>query len=362
MSTAASTPWLMAPAALWLVIPAIVFLAAVVVGRWMLVDETAIDRLLNRTLSWQLIGVTIEEAGVRTSFADLTYRIFLGFGVLSLAGLVGLATLLALADPDRALRRQRTFDLIAVCAAVVVMLIGRPADPTLPGFGWQTLVYWTIFNVPTVPAAALIMWASLRELRQRGATIRERTTFTVLLVVSILWVANSIADLVRVLDGQPSGSPGERWTAGSVLMSLAVSALVAVPMVKVLLIRAGYDRTGRMVRRLHPLWLDLTTVVPDVVLDVEPGDRSAESRLYRITVEIRDVLQHLKLYLPAGRPLEGSARRYAHQMAEAIRAKEQGASPRARTDEEHYWSGAQDMAAELEQLLALARAWPGSDR
>ncbi|WP_433601897.1 DUF6545 domain-containing protein [Nocardia sp. CA-135953] len=60
---------------------------------------------------------------------------------------------------------------------------------------------------------------------------------------------------------------------------------------------AGWDRDARIYRR--PLWHD-RTAVPEIVLpaDARHGADSI-TRLFRMTVEIRDALPHLGSCLPA---------------------------------------------------------------
>ncbi|WP_067470235.1 DUF6545 domain-containing protein [Nocardia amamiensis] len=51
------------------------------------------------------------------------------------------------------------------------------------------------------------------------------------------------------------------------------------------------DRDSRALRRLYPVWRDLTAATPEVVLTLRPGDRRGSStaeRLHRRRVEILD--------------------------------------------------------------------------
>ncbi|MFD6463925.1 DUF6545 domain-containing protein, partial [Streptomyces roseolus] len=80
-------------------------------------------------------------------------------------------------------------------------------------------------------------------------------------------------------------------------------------------------RDSRKIRRLQPLWRDLTGAIPGIVLHERP-DEAARYRLYRMVVEIRDALTQLRLDVPCGA----------------------------------------DVESELENLLALARDWPTDPR
>ncbi|MFI6997648.1 MAB_1171c family putative transporter [Nocardia sp. NPDC050175] len=335
------------------------FALVVVVARWLLMDKTFGNRLVNRALSWMTGAAAIQVAGTGTEVADVTYRMFLGGGAYPLAYAYGIAALFAGVDEDSARRRQPLYNAVAAVGAVIVVCIGRPADPTDPSFGWQAPLVWAIFNVPTGLFGIHIVRACVRELRVTGTTIRERLVFSALLLAGIYATYAAVVSGVRVVGGRPADSPPADWTTASCLTFLMITALLSAPVLAVLLARAGWDRAGRRCRRLLPLWRDLTTAVPGIVLEQGPAGRDPELRLYRMLVEIQDALQHLKQYIPPGDRREQSVEKYAAQIALAVEGKQRGSEPAGTVVVgDRYELIAEDRDTELDRLLDLARVWP----
>ncbi|MEV6273971.1 MAB_1171c family putative transporter [Nocardia sp. NPDC051832] len=346
------------PAPLWLTVPILVFVGLVTVARWRLVDDTHPDRLVNWALTWALIGVACEEAGKGTEYAEVTYRVFLACGMVSLVKVYGLAALFDGGDARVAAQRQRTYDVFAAIGAVIVMVTGRPADPAEAGFAVRTIVLSLVFSAPLVASSIHVARACVREVRVAGAAPRERLTYGALLVAAVFWIYTAIVSAVKVFGGGASETPGAYWSVSSCLIFLLVTSMPLIALIKVLFARGGWDRVSRVDRRLRPLWQELTAVVPEVVL-IERQGTDPESRLYRMMVEIHDALQHLRQYIPEDEPLEGHAGGFADQIARAARVKASGglARPAAVTSDAPHTRD-RDMAAEFEHLLALARAWP----
>ncbi|MEV6273972.1 MAB_1171c family putative transporter [Nocardia sp. NPDC051832] len=350
------------PAPLWLAMASLGFASVVTVARWLLVDVTITDRLVNRVLSWQVTATLVVVCGAGTALAELSFRVFLALGIVTLANLYGLAVLFNGADPYTVWQRQRIYDCVGALAAITVLLVGRPDDVAAPGFGWKSPLVWILFNVPMAAAAFHVGWASIRELRIPNASVRERILYSVLSIAVSYWMFAVLVSGVSVFQGEPSNNPAREWTTLTCSAFVVITMLLALPLWDVLLGRIGLDRPGRHYRKLHPLWRDLATAVPEVVLvDVAAGDRGAQVRLYRMMVEIRDALRHLHSYIPADQPIENSVRGYARQMSHAARAKAQGSLPATSSGAvERDLSAAHDLAAELDYLIALARAWPRS--
>ncbi|MFI6171695.1 MAB_1171c family putative transporter [Nocardia sp. NPDC051052] len=345
------------PVPIGIAAPVLVFAFAVVVSRWFLVRGSVSNRLVNRTLGWQTGAAVIFECGAGTEYSDVTYRIFLACSVMTAAGVYGIAALFAGdVDPNTARRRQRIYDVVAVVGAVIVVIVGRPADPMQPGFGWSSPLVWALFNLPIAAMAINVIRACVRELRVAQATTRERLVFATLFLVASYFLYCVVTSGLRVLGGQPSDSPPAEWTSASCAGFFAINVLLAVPVVNVLLARAGWDRTGRHSRRLFPLWRDLTAAVPGVVLDQGTGRRDPELRLYRILVEIQDALQHLRQYMPPSDRPEQSIDDHAVRIARAVDAKHRGMRPVAAGGHQ-YLRLTENRAAELVRLLELARVW-----
>ncbi|MEV0031840.1 MAB_1171c family putative transporter [Nocardia sp. NPDC050793] len=342
-------------APMWLMVPVFVLQVAVTVGRWLLVNETPADGLINRALSFSAVCVFAALWDTDLGSDGYPSRVFLVCGVLALASVYGLAELFDGADPAAARRRQWAYDAFAVSGAVLLLLGDGLASPAN---WWRTLLWVAVFQVPMAAAGVRTMRACLREM-PRARSLRERIAYSALLVTAAYWCAAALfATATSILRGVTYPT---QWTVTSCLVYLFVTLLTAVPLVRAAGAHSGLDRTGRELRTLHPLWRDLTTAVPEVVLR-PPAGRTTEpdSRLYRMVVETRDALQHLRMYMPLDNSGEPSIAAYARQIAQAVDAKAAGATPSAgRAARENRYAG-QDLNAELLHLLELARAWPGA--
>ncbi|WP_454198424.1 MAB_1171c family putative transporter [Nocardia sp. Marseille-Q1738] len=345
-----------APAPLWIALPLVVLICVVTVARWLLVDQTVADRFVNRAMSWQAVGMVVYEVGEVSRYADLTYRVFLGCGVLVLFHVVGIAALFDGADTGAVQRRQRILDVVAAIGGVFVAVIGRPVD-----FGWQVIVFTAIFQTPMAAAGLLTVRASVRELRGGELSLRERAVIVALLLTAASWCGFAFASGLQVIGGKMPNNPGQEWTIGSWVVTLSVTALVAVPLIGTLLRKWGWDRTGREIRQLQPLWRDLTTAVPEVALHQDAaGSRGPESRLYRMIVEIQDALLQLRQFLPAHGTPDSRMAEVALEVARAVQARTLGITVRPEVAPDRPHQAVHDFTSQLDRLLILAREWPGA--
>ncbi|MEV4240099.1 MAB_1171c family putative transporter [Nocardia sp. NPDC049737] len=330
------------------------FVAAITIGRWFLVADTLSDQLINRALAWDLVGLLIFICVGRLGRADLALDLFTIFGALAVANVFGFARLLDGGDARTAVRRQRTYDRTALASGCVV-LVGIVASH----LDWG-LTIWSLTTVPTALSGMLMTRACVRELRAAGLTVQERLTYGALLIVAVYAAISTVVSLVRMTNGTRPDEQGLIWSIGTYATLFLLTALIAIPLWNALLARAELDRAGRRCRRLRPLWQALTDAVPEVVL-ARPSGGSA-SRLYRMTVEIRDALVRLRPYAPDAEA-HTDIREYARCIAHAVQAKAAGESPamssgratpalRDRTDELRYLL---DMAAEWPKAHALVR-------
>ena len=149
------------------------------------------------------------------------------------------------------------------------------------------------------------------------------------------------------------------------------ATLMAIPLVSALITMAGLDRDGRTCRRLQPLWRDLTAAVPEIVLPIDSRADPA-TRLFRMTVEIRDAMLHLGSYLPA--EAVGPTRAetnweitdYAIRLVRAAQARKAGLLPAVTGSAPPLPVAAHGFDAEVAHLVDLANIWPlansGADR
>lgn len=335
-----------------------VFVAVITIGRWWLVNDTITDRLLNRALSWNLPGLLLLGFVGRLGSFDLAMNLFTIFGCMTVANVFGVATLLDGADVNTAARRQRRYDTIAA-AAGFILLASVVADSAGMSLDWGPAI-WSLTTVPTALCGLHFTRACIRELRATNPTAKERLTYSALLVAGgYIFVATPVGAVWTAMGTRPDDF-GLGWTIGAAATLVILTALIAIPLVHALLARAELDRAGRCCRRLRPLWRVLTAAVPEVVLDPGyPGSGESTSRLYRMTVEIRDALVQLEQFAPEASESHADMREFASRIAQAAQAKTDGRSPVAAVTRRGATTPVvRDRADELRYLSDLARAWP----
>lgn len=367
--------------------PVIVAVSLVLVGRYRFLREGDIDRFINRTLaaafavlllreSWFEYLLTLALPFHDSDVINIARQLSFGAILLTVSGIYGIAKLWAGAAPERAWQRQHRYDLVAILCTAILLIAGTPArrknqliDQML---GWPAVVAWTAFYLPVLVTAGFIIGISLRELRAADDTTtwRERAVYLVILGTGVLIGFDStltpVMTVIDVIRGRPSADPTMIAKALTFFFACVFACtVVAVPLISTLLTQTGWDRTGRYCRQLEPMWRDFTAAVPEVVLNLptdEHGRIEPATRLHRMIVEIRDSLLHLKHYHPRGAAagaLGDDPRVYAHLIREAIDAKTAGYAPTSNTTMPATppQLAARDLSDELEQLLALAKAW-----
>ncbi|WP_063050007.1 MAB_1171c family putative transporter [Nocardia arthritidis] len=375
------------PIPVWITWPVLTGLTLVLAGRWWLLGDSVVDRLVNRALAAGICEHLLREAwfeqslvwllpGGDSDVVNLARQLSLGATVLAVSNIYGIAELWAGADPAHAWRRQRRYYLLAIVTTGVILIAGAPsrrADQLIDqALGWPAVVVWVAFSLPLGATALLVGRVSVREMRAAADTTwQERALYAAVLCTAvgmgIVAVVYPIETACDVVTGRPSFDPEMHWKAwsGFLLSAVGAPAVVTVPLISILLSRLGWDRTGRYCRRLRPMWADLAAAVPEIVLEARDANGRTDPalRLHRMTVEIRDSLLHLKRYSdnPDDLTVTGvDPHIYARRVAEAIAAKASGRPPSATriTPRHQIRPGARDLTAELRRLLALAEAWP----
>ncbi|MFX0580633.1 DUF6545 domain-containing protein [Nocardia nepalensis] len=338
-----------------------VFVSVITAARWFLLDEVTMDRLVNRALGWNLIGLLLAGPAFALGEAALGHQLFLSGGLIAVAYLYGLARLLDGAPAAGAAHRQRRYNAVAASVSGVV-LFGAVAQAlglsVTGGLRWDAAI-WAGSYLPILVASVLIARACVRELRLPGDTVTERLAYSALLAVACFWVVSACVALVRAAIGVSPEQPGKALAVVAFVNFAVIAVLISFPLVDVVLVRAQLDRAGRACRSLRPLWRDLTAAVPEVVLrEGHVRDGGSALRLYRMTVEIWDALLHLKQYR-ADAPFHGDAGERALAIAYAAQAKTRGGVPEpVRHTGTAVVVGARDRSDELRYLLDLAAEWP----
>ncbi|MEU2257167.1 MAB_1171c family putative transporter [Nocardia xishanensis] len=366
----------------YLTVPVIVGIVLTLIGRWLLLRDTIIDRLINRAIAASLVGMLLRESwfehaltwalpGDDDIVVNLARQLSFGAILLIVSNLYGIAKLWDGADPDRAFQRQRIYDLVVATATVIILIAGTPArranllvDQLL---GWPAVVLWIAFCLPVGITAVLVGRICIREMLTGDITRQERAVFVVILCTAVALgfdVSTIVIETIGcVLTDRPVLDPEmhrKAWSfATSTFFAVSVSA---VPLISTLTVRLGRDRTGCYLRRLRPLWTDLTAAVPEVVLDstASRGQPDPAIRLHRMTMEIRDSLLHLRRYVTIDGADYQDPQVYTRRIAEAMVAKAAGRPPVDNTAKPKHRAhpGVRDLNAELHELLALAHAWP----
>ncbi|MGK8520616.1 DUF6545 domain-containing protein [Nocardia asteroides] len=294
-----------------------------------------------------LIGYVVANVGGE---AALGQQLFMSLGVFPLAYSYGFAKLLDGASPEGLGARQRRYNAFAALFALVTWVCAvseRLGADLRSALDWEGLL-WSVSGLFTGCIGVLFARACVRELRLGAPALWERLTYSALLVFGLYCLVSTTAGIIQVMGGVAPGSPGLGWAVASILAVGILAALVSIPLLEALMMRAGLDRDARYCRRLRPLWRDLTTAVPEVVLSQRHSESA--SRLYRMTVEIQDALVLLRQYAPTSLNQQVAAGRHqAVRVASAARLEQCGAIAPAAPG---------DHADQLRYLLDLARRWP----
>ncbi|MFI9506271.1 DUF6545 domain-containing protein [Nocardia sp. NPDC052566] len=347
-----------------LVATCIVLVVIILAGRWWLLNDAINDRLINQALTWDICGLALLGGAVLLGAADLGPRLFLCGGLMALANVYGWTRLLDDGDPGRAAGRQRGYNRVAAMAGLSLLLFTAAEGVGVPLIQWLhwDRIIWDASELWIMVSALRGVRACARELRVRGLGLQERLAYLALLAVTTYWLVSAAVSAVRITRGWRPENPGPIWATAAYINLALIAMLISLPLAAALLTRSGLDRSGRHIRRLRPLWRDLTAAVPEVVLDQRRYGRDASAlRLYRMTVEIWDALLHLRPYLAGPHAditgQESDPARLATAIAHAAQEKSRGVT-RPPIPQGEARSGMSDQTAALRFLLALADEWP----
>ncbi|WP_433732761.1 MAB_1171c family putative transporter [Nocardia sp. CA-129566] len=350
----------------WLVLG---YVGVVAAGRLMLLRDTIIDQLVNRMLLWSIVAMLLYRCASTPSITSLPVALSLGCVVMTTMYLYVMARyIVAETEPAVVWRRHRRCALVAAVATVVMVLSGMAAEdngrPVDLGAHGPAAIFGFAYAAPLAINMVVFLFAGIRELRIGDLSAKARLVCWLLGISGGFVLINQTLSLAQVLTGWPDLGPHlPRWELDFVLCLMLDVTLLAIPLLSALLALAGWDRDGRICRRLRPLWRDLTAAVPEIVLPAD-ARRGADpaTRLFRMTVEIRDALLHLGSYLPAepytAAESDWEITDYAHRLAHAARARKAGSVPTGAGAAPRPPLLAHDFEAELRQLLGLARVWP----
>ncbi|MGW5877861.1 MAB_1171c family putative transporter [Nocardiopsis terrae] len=198
---------------------------------------------------------------------------------------------------DRHIRYAFTVLMVTIMMAALPAIPRTPAGDFLLGVGGSvaSLVYWGAWLTHLGTMLALATRLFLRQARQApGGRLRVGLTLSGTgTTVGLLYVANKLGFMLGSLPGGPGTplSPDATAMANTVLLNLSLLLVVVGTTLPAPAVGAaiGKARDLRALADLRPLWKEISTQSPDVVLSRDYTPRwNTQLRLYRCAVEIED--------------------------------------------------------------------------
>lgn len=221
----------------------------------------------------------------------------------------------ALNDPQKSTARAKkraafTIPIIGIMIAAFFATPKETPEPehfltvyaTAPGMGVYMVCYLLLFTIALIDLVQI----SLRYRKQaRRPLVRAGATFLTtgfaLAFLYVLTKANTTAVLLNLIDPVlPTND-----TLSHALLVAAVVSVILGGTIPAALTLARWPRRLRILRALHPLWLDVYRATPGVVLNPPrtpsrpptPSPASTRELLLRRIVEIRDGARETRPYL-----------------------------------------------------------------
>ena len=185
-----------------------------------------------------------------------------------------------------------SMSVVAAVAMVGIYVAARPSEPTvsvppepLPLSYWYVL---SVFHSLAHAAAAGLCWRSARLVGKWPVRISLGVLGAGLLLVCVPWVLT----VQWLLTGD------ETWLSSIAKIDAVIGwclALSVGPLLAASVRSNVLDR--RTVQRLEPLWRELTSLAPGVVLQQRTIAARPRYELFRTVVEIRDAMLQLRSYV-----------------------------------------------------------------
>lgn len=242
------------------------------------------------------------------------------------------------------------------------MITPASASPQVPDSYW-----WVFFSFHLVAdsTCGLVCWSYGRHGAPRLLRYGLRLFGTGMFLADLLWILKLSYLQTRSPVFAPLFSPVTGMEA------LFMAAGFALP---VLALVRDHRQNRKSFKQLTPLWRDLTSAAPDVILGTSRNIRSIaipfQLRLYRRVIEIRDAMIVLRNYVTAD-ALElanqhvrdqdipahlGDSHITACWLSAALLAKDKGAAPQPQAAN-LAGPGANDLTEEISHLLHIAAAY-----
>ncbi|WP_082942927.1 DUF6545 domain-containing protein [Mycobacterium sp. 852002-40037_SCH5390672] len=338
---------------------------------WLLLAQLLRERRVEAALSKSaLMGVTTAQ---QLSCAAM---------IVAAGEFIGFTMLWNGISPEKTRRSHRYYRLAAVALCVAFLAAGTRARVAGQLFevsgGWDAILALSLSLTTIFILVARLIWMFGSELIKATDT-RE----TLLAAAGLIAVVVTAAACLEALVLAVSDQLGWTHTVGFRMrvhgfeffwMAVVVYLFGAVPLVVRLHSYLGLDRISRTWKRLQPLRLSMTAVVPESSFHIEHDDRRFQKttlQLHQTVIEIRDAIMHLRHYVRNTAPHElaqflqaysvpanehGPATN-AFELAHAAKAKSAGDRPGTPDKALAVNSRSTSLYEEAADLSALAKWW-----
>lgn len=340
--------------------PLLALMTSIAVMRYLFFSTSEFEKYLNHVLAIYLVCNLLREkmiekflAGHHIIAVTTAQELSLVAMILLSAEFLGFITLGSGLPLLEARRRHRHYRISAIILSIAFFISASHAratgQPLEVAHGWDIVLAWVLFMViPELMAVRLVIMG-VKEWMSLGSGRQERIVAACGFMVGIVDVCTSRYVVFYVVFQQLGWVHNNRFILAMdscyfFWLALAVNGLAAIPIVRALSARAGLDGTSRSWRALQRFRETLTVAFPECVFElqaVSPGRRKTTLDLHQTVVQIRDAMLLLRPYL---REISADATtrfldRYsvptsdrdaaiqALQIAEAVRAREIGATP-----------------------------------
>ncbi|MDJ0396160.1 hypothetical protein QMK17_22845 [Rhodococcus sp. G-MC3] len=359
----------------WIAYPVLAFTALVVLGRAALNGDARSSRRVTAALGFLFLSGLLRERAIQLhaeSFTSAVINVQLTRQISTVMLMLAMVPLVVMGARwvigTRSEPWNRWIYVLAGLSSAALLAVGTRArasgnyiDVTT---GWETIVYFGIFSVWTAAMASLYLGVAVRELR-RGSLPRQFIVMIAALALLSLWGVEESMSIAA--SGVAAGIDVARsfvlWRVAAnennlIYILLLAAAYAAVPPLHRVSEYGGVDRWSRACKTLSPMWSDLTSACPEVLLHHLSANLSPRHRAHRMCVEIRDALSVLGRFHTV-RPAEGNA---AVCLAISIAASADRRRSGELPGQFHSFAvvSAAHLSDEVHVLAVLAKHWPAS--
>ncbi|WP_406815532.1 DUF6545 domain-containing protein [Mycobacterium sp. M23085] len=369
--------------------PVITIMAIVLAARFRWCRANLYQTYLNNVMAWLLLAQLLRERKIEAVLSEgalmtvtTSQQLSCVAMILACTEFVGFTMLWNKVSPEETRRSHRYYRLAAVALSMAFLGAGTRARVAGQTFavsgGWDAVLALSLYLTMVVILVMRLLWMFGSEL----ITATERREL-LLAAAGILTVVVTAAACTEALVLAVSDQLGWTHTVelrgrvhGSEFLWRAVVVYLfgAVPLVVRLHSFFGLDRISRTWKRLQPLRLSMTAVVPESSFSIEHDHRRFQKttlQLHQTVIEIRDAILQLRHYVRSTAPVqlaqflhehsvpvdEQDSATTAFELAQAAKAKIAGDKPETPDMALAVRSRSTSLYEEAADLLALAKWW-----